>query len=349
MTTLANGVYTLTEMVGLLDPNFGPAQIIDTLSQMNPIVGRMPMKETNMPLGHQQVLQVTLPSVSVKAGANSPVSPTKGTTTKTVDPLCYLEAWAELDEDAVIPGQNAKIIRAELAQTYLEAMAQKATFEYLYGNDAVTAGDARGLTPRYNSLTTNSAAYPQWVNVINAGGTASDNSSIWVLGLGSGKVCGLYPMGGTAGLSHDDFGLQTIETTAGLGANGARMRAYQERFQWKLGLAIGDWRYAARLCNIDISSLVAETGSGNVDIFKALIKLISRIPIMDARTDIVVLMNRTCMEMLAIQGRTAAGGGPLTAAGNLEYSMVDGKPITRFWGREILVTDQLTEAETLVS
>lgn len=352
MATLATGVYTLAEMAGLLDPNFGPAQVINMLSQMNPLVGRMPMKQTNLPTGHQQTLQVTLPGITVKA-VNTGVAPTKGTTTKTIDPLSILEAWCEVDQDAIVPGDNVKAVRAELAQTYIEAMAQKAAQLYVYGNSAVTAGEPLGLTPRYNSLTTTSSTYPNWTNIIDGGGTGTDNSSIWVLGLGAGKITGLYPMGGTAGLTHEDYDLQTSQVTAGIGGGGTLARVYRERFQWKMGLAVGDWRYAARLANVDISALVAETGTGNVDIIKNLIKLISRMPILDSTTDIVVTMNRTCLEMLAIQGRTASGGplfasNAFTTTGHMQQGQTDGQPFTKFWGRDVLVTDQLTQAETRV-
>ena len=34
-----------------------------------------------------------------------------------------------------------------------------------------------------------------------------------------------------------------------------RMRALQERWQWKAGIALKDWRYVVRICNIDVSNL----------------------------------------------------------------------------------------------
>jgi hypothetical protein len=43
--------------------------------------------------------------------------------------------------------------------------------------------------------------------------------------------------------------------TAGL--PGARMRALQERWQWKAGIALKDWRYVVRIANVDISDLDA--------------------------------------------------------------------------------------------
>ena len=38
-------------------------------------------------------------------------------------------------------------------------------------------------------------------------------------------------------------------------ADGNEYPAYKEYFEWKLGLAVQDWRYAGRICNIDVKNV----------------------------------------------------------------------------------------------
>ena len=45
------------------------------------------------------------------------------------------------------------------------------------------------------------------------------------------------------------------------GGAGKRMEVYAERFQWKSGLVVKDWRYAVRLANLDVAELAGLTGS----------------------------------------------------------------------------------------
>jgi hypothetical protein len=68
------------------------------------------------------------------------------------------------------------------------------------------------------------------------------------------------------------------------------MRAYQERWQWKAGIALKDWRYAVRIPNIDISNLVAKSSAA--DLIELMIKATYRIPSADRLCKPVFYMNR---------------------------------------------------------
>ena len=68
---------------------------------------------------------------------------------------------------------------------------------------------------------------------------------------------------------------------------GERLEVYAERFQWKSGLVVKDWRYAVRICNIgttdddtnsisDLGGTMAATNTGNL--LHLMIKAINRIP-----------------------------------------------------------------------
>ncbi len=139
-------------------------------------------------------------------------------------------------------------------------------------------------------------------------------------------------------MSHQDLGLQTIETSSGIA--GTRMRAYQDHFKWKVGVALKDWRYAVRICNIDISSLVAKSSAA--DLTDLMIKAIHRIPSLQMGKA-CFYANRTVIQMLDIQRRDDVAGA------GMRYDEVDGKLIPHFRGIPVKKCDSLLESEALVS
>lgn len=245
-----------------------------------------------------------------------------------------LEAWSEVDKDEAELNGNLAAFRLSEARPFLEAMNNEMASTLFYGNSAIDPEEFSGFNIRYSSL---SAANAQ--NIVDAGGTGSDNSSIYLVVWGDQTVHGVYPKGSKAGLDHEDLGLTTVETSAAVG--GSRMRAYQDRWQWKCGLVLKDWRYAVRICNIDISNLVAQ--SSNADLTEAMIKAMYRIPQLGAGKA-VFYMNRTCLEFLDIQRRDAVSTG-----GQLSYDVVDGKRVASFRGIPIRVVDALLETESRVT
>ena len=190
-----------------------------------------------------------------------------------------------------------------------------------------------GLAVRFEDL---SAANAQ--NIIPAGGVGADNTSIWLVYWGINQVCGIFPKGSQVGLMHEDMGKVTIETVAGIA--GSRMRAFQDRFQWKAGLALKDWRYVVRIPNIDISALTTEVSAA--DLFKLMIRAMHRIPNPGSGKP-AFYMNRTVFQMLDIQGRDAVQTG-----GQLSYDVVDGRRIAMFRGVPVRIMDALVEDEALV-
>ena len=155
---------------------------------------------------------------------------------------------------------------------------------------------------------------------------------------GENTVFCTFPKGSKAGLDHEDLGLVTVETTAGVA--GSRMRAYQDHFQWKMGIVLKDWRYVVRIANIDKSNLVAESSAA--DLTKLMIKAVHRIPNIGMGKP-VFYMNRTCFEFLDIQRLNNVRTGALT------YQDVDGRSVPMFRGIPIRICDSLTEAEATIS
>jgi hypothetical protein len=149
---------------------------------------------------------------------------------------------------------------------------------------------------------------------------------------------GIFPKGSKAGLIHEDKGEQIIQSAGGVA--GARMVALVERWQWKAGIALKDWRHVVRIANIDTSNLVGAVAAA--DLTELMIKAIHRIPSLGMGKP-TFYMNRTAFEFLDIQGRadTISGGG-------LTSSNVDGVPRRTFRGIPIATVDALLETEATV-
>lgn len=245
-----------------------------------------------------------------------------------------MEAWSEVDKDLADLNGNTSSFRLSEATAFIEAMNQEMASTLFYGNSSTAPEEFTGLAARYSSLSANNAE-----NIVNGSGAGSDNSSIWLIVWGEHSCCGIFPKGSKAGLTHNDLGLQTIETSSGIG--GTRLRAYQDQFQWKAGIALKDWRYVVRICNIDISNLVAKSSAA--DLIELMIKAIHRVPSLKMGKA-AFYMNRSCHQMLDLQRRDDVISG-----GGLSYDVVDGKPALSFRGIPIRKVDALTETEATIS
>lgn len=335
MATLGASVLTLSDWAKRVDPDGKVPMIVELLSQTNEILSDMLFMEGNLPTGHRITVRTGLPTVAWRL-LNQGVTPSKGTTAQIDEALGILEAWSEVDKDLAELNGNQGAFRLSEASGFIEAMNQEMAGTLFYGNSGTAPEEFTGLATRYSDIGSGSPENAQ--NILDGGGTGTDNSSIWLVVWGGQSLAGIFPKGSKAGLVHEDLGLVTVETTAGIA--GARMRAYQDRWQWKCGIAMKDWRYAVRICNIDISNLVAKSSAA--DLIEFMIKAIHRIPNLRAGRA-AFYMNRSCFQMLDIQRRDDVVSG-----GGLTYQNVDGVSVPTFRGIPVRLCDQLIETEARV-
>lgn len=334
MAGIGSSVLTLTDWAKRLDPDGKIPVIAELLGQSNPILQDAAWVEGNLPVGHRVTIRTGLPTVYWRL-LNQGVPPSKSTTAQADEQCGMLEAWSEVDQDLAELNGNLASLRLSEARAYIEAMNQEMAQTIFYGNSAAAPEEFNGLSVRYSDIGVGSPANSQ--NILDAGGTGSDNASIWLVVWSDQTVFGIFPKGSRAGLEHNDLGLQVVETTAGIAGN--RMMAYRDRWKWRCGVCVKDWRYAVRICNIDISNLVAKSSAA--DLVEYMIRAIHRIPDMNMG-NAVFYMNRTCFEMLDIQRLDAVGAAGMT------YQDVDGMVRPTFRNIPIKVCDVLTEAEARV-
>ena len=333
MATVGTNVLTLADWAKRVDPTGKIAAIVELLKQSNEILPEMRWQEGNLPTGHRTTVRTGLPTVAWRL-LNQGVQPSKSTTAQ-VDEACgMLEAWSEVDEALAKLNGDVNAFRLSEGMAFIEAMNQEMAQTLFYGNSSIDPEEFTGLAVRYSSLSANNAQ-----NIIDGGGTGSDNSSIWLVGWGENSTFGIFPKGSKAGLQHDDYGLETVETTAGIAGN--RMRAYRERWKWEAGVAVKDWRYNVRIPNLDISNLVADSSAAALT--NLMIKATHRIPNLSV-AKMTLYMNRSVFQYLDIQRRSDVISG-----GGLIYRDVDGRSVPHFRGIPIRICDALTETEARVT
>lgn len=331
MATLSTNTLTLADWAKRLDPSGKTADIVELLSQTNPLLEDMVWREGNLPTGHRTTVRTGLPTVAWRL-INSGVTPSKSTTAQIDEQAGILEAWSEVDVDLVTLNGNEASLRLSEARAFIEAMNQEMASTLFYGNSGLAPEEFTGLSVRYSSLSAGNAT-----NIIDAGGTdAADNTSIWLIAWDEETLSGIFPKGSNAGLQHNDYGEVTVEVTAGVA--GQRMRALQERWQWKAGIALKDWRFVVRIANIDVSNLTTGTAADLIDMLEQAIEIL---PNEMGRP--IIYMNRTVGRILRRQERADVSSG-----GGLTFDNVAGRRVTSFSGIPVRRVDAILNTEARV-
>jgi hypothetical protein len=330
MATLSSNNPTLLDFKQSLDPNGMVANTIEVLTQENEILGDMTSMEGNLPTGHRHVVRTGLPTPTWRKMYGG-VQPTKSTRVQVTDACGMLEAYAEVDKALADLNGNTLAFRANEDRAFVEGMGQEVASTLIYGDESTSPEEFTGLAPRYNSLSAENAD-----NIINASGSDSDNTSIWLVVWGPQTCFSIYPKGSTAGLSHTDKGQVTIEDADG--SNG-RMEAYRSHYRWDVGLALPDWRSVGRICNIDVSDLGTLANTKNL--ITNMVMLSERI---EGKTKgrACWYVNRTIREKLRL-------GILEKVTNNLSFDSVEGKMVMNFDDIPVKVCDAILNTESAVS
>ena len=299
MAVLSSTNLTLADWAKRTDPEGRVPVIAELLSQSNEILEDCVFKEGNLPTGERVVIRTGLPAVYWRA-LNQGIPNSKSTTAQ-VDEACgILEARSEVDKDLAMLNGNTAQFRLSEDVAFLEAMNQTQATTMFYGNPAIEPKSFLGLAARYSAAPASSGIGQ---NIIEGGGTGSDNTSVYLVVWGDNTVYCPFPKGSSAGLMHEDLGEQTVYD----GNN--RLQAYATRYQWKNGLVVKDWRYVVRIANIDVSDMANASGtqasSAATQLIKLMTRALYRVPNMTMGRA-AFYMNRTVHGGLSIQAMDRA-------------------------------------------
>jgi len=248
MGTIGTSV-NLSDLQKRQDPNGLVAMIYDVIGETNDIWRESKLLEGNLPTGHVTTQRTANPTVAARL-LNAGVASSKSSTRQVVDTAAIIEGNSEIDEEvlALQPDKEAfrKSEDAAFSASFNETIA-----DYLfYGDTSLYPEKFNGLHPRFNALST--VKGNAGTQIVSAGGAQSDNTSMWLLGWGDKSIHFIYPKGATGGLQIADHGLQRKLD----GANNP-FYAWCTNMKWKIGLALKNPNYVARVANIDISDLLS--------------------------------------------------------------------------------------------
>lgn len=330
MSLLSANNPTLIDVASRLDPNLNVDKIVELLAATNPILNDMTFMEGNLPTGHKTTVRTGLPGVTWRKLYGG-VQPSKSTTAQVTDSCGMLEAYAEVDKALADLNGNAAAFRLSEDKAFVEAMSQEMAQTLFYGNESTEPEAFTGFAPRFNSLSAQNGD-----NIVNASGSGSDNTSIWLVVWGPNTCHGIYPKGSTGGVQMRDLGEVTVENVDG--ASG-RAQMYRSHYRWDCGLTVRDWRYIVRIANIDVSDLTTVANTKNL--INWMIQAAERIPSYGAGRA-AFYCNRNIREKLRL-------GILEKVSSNLTFESVAGKRVMMFDEIPVVRTDALLNTESVVS
>lgn len=298
---------TILDVASRTDAEGNIPDVAEMLSQSNDMYIDMPMMKANERTSHMFVFRTSMP-----AGAwrqyNQGVPIAKSTTAKSRVSLGMLEDYSQVDRALAEHTGDVEGFRRSEDVAFLEGMGQTIAQTLIYGNTVATPAEFMGLAPFYNTINVNSAQNA--ANVLSGGGTGVSNTSLWMLGWGPDTIFGVFPEGSHAGLDMEDKG----DVTPAYDSAGNRFEAYTGWFRQQIGLVPKDWRFGARVPNIDVTS-AGLAGPNALDIFATMAEMqflfpkltssTSGITKTDAPQDVgvhtVFYANRTLLHWMQVQ------------------------------------------------
>jgi len=335
MATLTSSYLTLADWSQRQKPSGGIDQMIEILVNSNPIIKDANILEGNLPTGHRYTRRVSDPAGSWRL-LNQGVASEKSTTEQFTDLCGILESYSTLDVDVAMLNGNTREFRASEDAGFVTGLNDTMATALFYGDQNTDPEKMHGLDKRYNSLTSPAGATS--TQMISGGGSASTNTSIWLVTWGP-KTCTLiYPKGSKAGLSQEDLGKDLVRDS-----NNLTYQAWVTKFQWKIGLAIPDYRYVIRICNVDVDLLTSDAATG-ADLLDKLIDAYYARPTVDlgkmAKT--FIYCNKTVGKFLHKQASNKANV-------NLTVDSAAGKPMVSLLDAPVHICDNITSTEATIT
>jgi len=330
MATLNTTNPTLADVANRLGPDgkIDP-QIVEMLNETNEVLDDMTFIEANGFTEHKTTIRSGLPTGTWRK-LNYGVQPEKSRTVPVKDSMGMLETYAEVDKALADLNGNSAAWRLSEDRAFVEGLNQTMAQTLFYGDSSLDPEKFMGLAPRYNSLSAENG-----VNIVDGGGSGSDNASIWLIVWGPNTCHGIYPKGSAAGLDARDLGEDTL-----LDAAGGRYQGYRTHYKWDNGLTLRDWRYVVRIANVDVSDLTKNAAAG-ADLIDLMAQAIELIPNLGMGRP-AFYMPRKLRSFLRRQIANKVAGSTLT------MEDVGGKKVVAYDGVPVRRTDALLLTEARV-
>jgi hypothetical protein len=313
----------MLELARRKDPKGDFPVIAEILAKTNEIMADAIWQEANGASYHEYIQRATLPAGTWRQ-INGGVAAEASKTNKKTAGIGMLEAYAEVDKKLIELSPNPNAFRMSEAKAFIEGMGQTMAEQIFYGSVAADGVET------FDGLATLMGSLSATTNVIGAGGTGSDLTSVYVINWSEAGVYMVYPKGSkTGGVHRTDLGEQTKTLSSG-----AMLQIYRDHFMIHGGLVVADTRYAGRIANIETS------GSSNIFNPDDLITLLNRMPGRGAGA--TIYCNSTIFTQLDIQAKDKT---------NVNYGPADafGRPTVTFRGHPVRLCEAILDTESAIS
>ena len=301
--------------------------VVELQTKTNRILDVMPFKVCNEKVQETATVRAELPEVAWRL-INKGVKPSKSNSAKKSFTCGSLEAFAEIDEKLMQVNGNDNEWRLSENVAFQEAMNQKMATTMFYGDEKVNPAGFTGLSAYYYSK---AAQDKIWADqIIDAGGTGNNLTSLWFVGYGQKTVYGVFPEGTHAGFRYRDNGRVQLTDR-----DGDKYWGFQSQYDWDMGLVVRDPRYVVRVANVDTAKLTAADADAFVE---NLIEAYNLIDNPDNCT-LAIFVNRKVKTYLDIAASKKSNV-------RLDIDTFGGKKITHFWGIPILRCDAILNTES---
>lgn len=331
---------TMADVAKSQDKRIGA--VAEVLVQENPMLNDIPYMEMNEGTIHKEEIRSSLPAVYYRK-ANQPIPAGKTTTEERTFQASHFESKSQMDSAVAQRGGMDRVgyNRWNQAQGHLQALGLEHASLLIYGSPFASNLKAPGLADIYSTLAASEAVSKQ---VVDAGGTSVDLTSIYRIHWGERSLFGVYPKGTQAGLKRTDRtpGDKLVQIS-GTDQNGNQgfFWGYEEDFEVDHGLVTKDYRQASRLANIDIDNL--KSGAGAADLIDLMIS--QHYKIFNLQNGVGVwYVNRTIEAFLHKQALTKVGAGA-----GLRFDNYQGQKVLEFLGFPIRRADALLNSESQVT
>lgn len=299
-------------------------KVVEMQSQTNDIWRALPIKEANNGTSERTVVRAALPDVAWRI-INKGVKPTKSASTQVSFSCGRVEALADVDEMLMDANKGSNAWRASENFAHQEAMSQKMSETIFYGDEKINPAGFSGLGAYYYSKKDQDKVYAD--QIIDAGGTGDNLTSLWIVTMGYDTVYGIHPEGVPAGYKYEDKGKVELRDK-----DGGIFYGYRSKYDWNMGLAVRDPRYVVRLANID------PTKFDDTEFARKMIQAYSQIHNVDHGPTYIICNRKvqTYLSILASEKNNV----------NLRFDEWAGKKVTHFWTSPILVNDAILNTES---
>lgn len=331
MATVGNTFLTLKDKYSQMEGGKVTATIIDLFAQSNTLLEDAITLPCNDGSTHKTTVRNGLPELEFRKFYQG-VKCSKGDYTQITDSTSMLDDYSLVDKKLADLNEDKNQFRLNEAEAHIQAMNNKVQTNVFYGNKGVDDAAFDGLSVRYNKISDKKGEVGY--QVLSAGGSGDDNTSIWFITWGEKHTHLLYPKGSKAGLDHQDKGQVTAQD-----ANGLDFEAYRDYFSWDIGMTVRNYRANGRIANIDVTAL---DGSSAADLIKLMIMMYHRIKKHAKGGKTVIYVNETIETYLHLQAMNKANV-------NLTIDEFAGAPIVKFLGIPVKCCDQILDTEAKVA